>query len=204
MSTELIIPAALFSDEPVEREVIYNQDAIDEAVAKRDELLASEDEADVLAAAGVEIPEPQTIWWLMIPVTATIDAEYTKRRGLNESKLSYKPNRGGSGNVEAEFLPVDKIFSNERELSAIKWLAKQVLKGWRPFRITDGQTVEFSEHNLERLSEYPQYIKPACDEAYKISALKSEVELGNSETSFGGNATADEDQDGEHTGETAG
>ncbi|RLE25612.1 MAG: hypothetical protein DRJ50_02580 [Actinobacteria bacterium] len=201
MSTEFVLPAALFSDEPVEREVVMNRAEIDAAEAERDALAA---EGKTSAASEVEIPEPKPIWFLLLPVTATIDAEYTKNRGHNESKLSFRPNQGQKhGKAEVEFEPIDRVFSNDKELSATKKLAKKVIKGWRRFRNTNGEWVEFSEHNLERLSEYPQYIRPALDEAYKIADLKSEVESGNSETSSGGNANPDEDHDGPHIGAIA-
>ena len=179
MSTEFVLPASLFSGEPVVRDVVFNQAAIDEAEAKRDELAAK---GKTSAIDEVEIPEPKTVKFLLLPVTGTIDAEYTKRRGHNESHLRFRPQDGGTGRSQIEFEPIEKIFSNERELSAIKWIAKQVIKGWHAFRNTDGELVEFNELNLERLSEYPQYIRPAVDEAYRIADLKSEVEEKNSET----------------------
>ena len=182
MSTEFVLPASLFSGDPVERDVVFNQDAIDEAEAKRDELAASEDPDAILEAADLEIPEPQIVRFLLLPVTGSIDAEYTKKRGHNETHLRFRPQEGATGRTSTEFEPIDRIFSNERELAALKWIAKKVIQGWTSFRNTDGALVEFSELNLERLSEYPFYIRPVVAEAYKIAELKSEVESGNSET----------------------
>jgi hypothetical protein len=201
MSTEFVLPAALFSDEPVWRDVVFNQDAIDAAEAERDDLLAEVTNAS--AADAVEIPEPQIVPFLLLPVTSEMDAEYTRLRGHNESHLRFRPQEGAPGKSKIEFEPIDRVFSNDRELKAITWIAKKVIKGWHPFRNTDGALVEFSELNLKRLCGYSQYIRPPVAEAYKIADIKSEVEEKNSETSFVGSASPSEDQNGMPTGEAA-
>ena len=156
--TDFVLPASLFSDEPVERDVVYNPEEV---------------------ANG---EEPMVVTYFLMPVTGDIDAEYTKRRGHNEQHLRFRPSQGDEGKPSIEFEPMDRVFSNERELAALKWIAGKVIKGWRPFTLTDGQVIEYTEHNLEKLSNAPQYIRPAVDEAYKINEIKTEVEEKNSET----------------------
>ena len=156
--TDFVLPASLFSDDPVERDVVYNPEEVE---------------------AGAE---PMVVTFLLMPVTGDIDAEYTKQRGHNEQHLSFLPGRGEEGKALIEFQPMDRVFSNDRELAALKWIAKKVIKGWKPFTLTDGQTIEYSEHNLEKLSNAPQWVRPAVNEAYKINEIKTEVEEKNSET----------------------
>jgi hypothetical protein len=200
--SEFILPASLFSGEPVERDVVLNQVAIDAAEAERDELL-EECPNDILAADAIEIPEPKTITFLLLPVPSAIDVEYKKKCGHNVQRLLFTPKKGKSGKPETDIEPIERIISNDQELKAITWIAKKVIKGWRTFKNSEGQDVVFSEHNLEKLCEYSQLIEPAVREAYEIASIKDEAEAGNSETSFVGSASPSEDPNGLHTGEAA-
>jgi hypothetical protein len=191
MSTEFVLPASLFSGEPVERDVVLNQTSIDEATAKQ------------AKDAEVHIPEPQIITFLLLPVTSALDVKYTKERGHNENRFRFTPKRGEAGENETKFEPMERIVSNERELKALTMIAKEVIKGWLTFKNSEGQDVVFSEHNLERLCGYSYLIEPAVREAYEIASIKDGAESGNSETSFVGSANPNEDQNGGPTGEIA-
>lgn len=177
--TEFVLPASMFSGEPVEREVIYNPKEV--------------------AAGG----EKMSIFFLLVPVTAAMDAEYTSDRGHNDSVFRFRPRKNESQENDVEFEPMERVVHNDREIKAIKRLAKKVIKGWRPFKLSDGTTIAFSEHNLEKLSEFLDYIRPPIEEAYRIAGIKKDVEEGNSETSFGGSATPNEAHDGDRTFEPA-
>lgn len=201
--SEFILEAALFSDEPVERDVVLNQTNIDEITHRRGKLLASDDKFDQETGEALSIPEPQTITFLLLPVTSTIDVEYTKMRGHNDNRFQFTPRKGKGGENETKFEPMERVVRNDQELKAITWVAKKLIMGWRTFKNSKGQDVVFNGKNLDRLCGYSHLIEPAVREAYAIAEIKDEVESGNSETSFAGSASPSEDQNGENIGETA-
>jgi hypothetical protein len=206
--TDFVLPASLFSGEPVERAVVLNQTAIDKAIKERDDLAAAADILDdgstaAAAAATVEIPEPSVINFMLLPVTSSIDVEYTKQRGHNDNRFVFTPKKGDDGANETKFEPMERVVHNDKELKALTWLAKQVIVGWRTFKNSNGENVVFTEHNLEKLSEYSALIEPPVRAAYDLASLKDQADSGNSETSSAGSATQNEDQDGELTGLTA-
>lgn len=116
---------------------------------------------------------------LLMPVTGDIDSEYQKLKGHDQQTLRFKPGENSEG-PRFEFEPIERVFSNEREIKANKWLAKKIIKGFpNGFKAKDGREVECTEKNLESLACLAWFIQPIFREAYSLMNLKTEIEEGN-------------------------
>ncbi len=156
--SELILSAGLFTGEPSERFVTLNRDEVE--------------------ATGAPV---QGAYFMLKPVDGKLDAEYTKLRGQDTHTMKIRPkgknDDADSPNVQFEAMEVS--FSNERELKAIAWLAKKVITGWRGIKLDNGNELEFSEHNLEKLAGFSPIIKPVIEEAYALGRLREVLQEGN-------------------------
>jgi hypothetical protein len=141
--------------------------------------------------AGAE--EPAGVWFDLYPVTGELDAEYQKQRGQDEHTVSVRrrENRASDDEPEIEIEPISKTFSNARELAAMSWLARKIINGWRPIALDDGNKLDFSERNLDKMSKVPLFVRPAIEEDYELVAIKTVGEEGNSETSSAGSSSQD-------------
>jgi hypothetical protein len=149
MSSELILPAALFSDEPVEREIEY--------------------------------PNGYRLKVLLMPVKAEWDVEYQKKKGHDLQTLRFKPRAGEDGEKAGfEFEPIERVFSNEREVAANQWLAGKVIRGFPDgVKLSNGQMLEDPMKHVKELAAIPWLIHPILRDAYDMASVRSEIEEGN-------------------------
>jgi hypothetical protein len=183
---DLILAAGLFTGEPVEEFIIYNQAEIDAQKARQ--RLAEE----TGEAFKETLVEPTGAYFSLLPVDGKLDAEYTKKRGQDKRNLKITPRQGDDDTgPEADFGVMDFEFSNERELAAQIWLAKKIVSGWRRVMLDSGTELEYSEHNLEKLASIPMFIRPVIERAYELGRIRDRFAEGNSETSSAGSAIPD-------------
>jgi hypothetical protein len=158
---DLILSAAMFTGEASEKFVLLNRDEVE-------------------ATAESENPVEKTgAYFMLVPVDGKIDAEYTKLRGQDTHTMKIRPKADGEDGPSVRFDAMEVSFSNERELKALLWLAKKVVKGWRGVMLDNGSELEFSEHNLEKLASYPPIMKPVIEEAYNLGRLSAALKEGN-------------------------
>ena len=158
---ELILSAGMFTGEATEKFVVLNQDEVD-------------------ATAESENPVTKTgAYFMLVPVDGKLDAEYTKLRGQDTHTMKVRPKEAGEEGPNVRFDAMEVSFSNEREIKATVFLAKKVVKGWRGIKLDDGTSLEFSEHNLEKLAHYTPIIMPVIEEAYRLGQLAEALKEGN-------------------------
>ena len=68
-----------------------------------------------------------SVFFELLPVTAEISTEYNKRRGQDVKEFVMRAPEEGEG---PKLEPMRWTVSNEQELSARRWLAEKVVKGW--------------------------------------------------------------------------
>ena len=164
---ELILSAGFFTGDATEKFVCFNQTEVD--AAKHE---------------GEDAVEPIGAYFDLMPVDGKLDAEYTKLRGQDVKTMRIRPRASSDDEgPNVEFEPMEMSFSNEREIKAMMWLAKKVIKGWRGVKLDNGTELPFSEKNLETLSSIPQFIKPILEAAYELGKLQDQLIEGNFETS---------------------
>lgn len=112
-----------------------------------------------------------------VPVDGELDAEYTKRRGLDTRSFRYvaDPEDNRRSHVEVDAIEI----SNERQVRAFIWLAEKIVKGWDGLRLDDGSELEFSPVNLKKLASIPVFIQPIIERAYALNAQRVEAEEKN-------------------------
>jgi hypothetical protein len=149
MTSELVLPAELFSDEPVERVVEY--------------------------------PNGYQLKVLLMPIKAEWDVEYQKRKGHDLQTLKFKPRKDEDGaGASFEFEPIERIFSNEREVAANQWLAGKVVRGFPDgLKLSDGKRLEDPMKHLKELAAIPWLIHPILRAAFDLVMVKTEIEEGN-------------------------
>lgn len=158
---DLILSAALFTGEPVEEFIVLNEEEV--------------------AAQGVA---PSGAYFKILPVDGDLDVEYTKKRGMDEQEIRFRPKKAetdGTG-ANVEFEPMSRTFSNQREIAANKWLCDKIVKGWRAITLDNGTELPFSGHNLAVLASIPRYARPIIKRAYELNELKVALSEGNSAT----------------------
>lgn len=166
--SDVILSASLFNNQPTEETITFNADAVAAYERARAESVAAREPepAPVQAVSAV---------FSLLPVSGDWDAEYTKLRGQDVRTIRFRQDAGGKAQVE----PLEFELSNQRELAALRWLAKRVVCGWRGIKLDDGSELPYSELNVEKLAAIPQVIRPVIARAYQLAAVRDAAEAGN-------------------------
>jgi len=183
---DLILSAGLFTGEPVEEFIVHNQPELDAWEQRRQE-------AELRGEPFTEKKPPvRGVYWSILPIDGDIDAEYQKKRGMNEQTLSFRPvERDDKRTIEWDAVRVS--LASDRELAALRWLCRQFIRGWRGMEMehSDGrrEALPFTEKTLDKLAALPQIIRPVVERGYALNRIREDIVEGNSETSSAGNAT---------------
>jgi len=119
-----------------------------------------------------------TVFFDLLPVTAEISTEYNKRRGQDVKEFVMRAPEEGEG---PKLEPMRWTVSNEQELSARRWLAEKVVKGWDEGVLvtTDGQALDFDQKTLRMIAAVPAIIDPVFRAAERLGEIKVAAEEGN-------------------------
>jgi hypothetical protein len=172
--SEMILSSGLFTGEPVETFVCFNENEVAMNKALREAW-----KSDPQGAEEPEEVEPQGAYFNLLPVDGFTDAEYTKKRGQDKHSMKIAPRGKGETGPAVRFETMEISFSNEQEIRAMVWLAEKVVKGWRGIRLETGEELEFSPVNLTKLASVPSVIRPIIASAYELGNLRKTLSEGN-------------------------
>ena len=157
--SDIVLSAGLFTGEPIEEFIVLNADEVE----------ATKDSDSPV--------KPQGAYFMLKPVSPEVDIEYNKLRGQDVKKIAVTPEQG-EGGMRMKFGEMVSEISNERELKAKKYLARNTIFGWRGIKLSDGSELKFCEKNLEILACLPKF-KPVLDRPYELALALGTAEEGN-------------------------
>jgi hypothetical protein len=181
---ELILSAGLFTGEATREFVCFNELEVQVSKATREaaeRVLREKIELgeEVGDEELPELVEPRGAYFLLKPITADLDADYTKRRGQDIHQLKLRPKQKGESGPNVRFEAMDVNISNEQEIKAVQWLADKVVKGWDGIKLDDGKSLDFSKNNLSKLASVMEVIKPVIAKAYELGRIRDRFAEGN-------------------------